>query len=51
MGLIVIVIAIIIGVVGAIVGNWLVVVTMVLAILAQGVSLRAGRQRRGRGPG
>ena len=46
-----IVIAIIIGVAGVIVGNWLVVVTMVLAILAQVVSLRASRQRRGRGAG
>lgn len=43
-------IAIIIGVVGAIVGNWLVVVTMVLAILAQVVSLRANRQRLGGRP-
>jgi hypothetical protein len=50
-GLIVIVIAIIIGVVGAILGNWLVVVTMVLAILAQGASLTASRQRSGRPPG
>lgn len=36
-------IAIVIGVVGAIIGNWLVVATMVVAVLAQVVSLRAGR--------
>ena len=42
-----IVIAIIVGMVGVIVGNWLVVVTMVSAILGQIVSLRANRQRLG----
>jgi hypothetical protein len=45
--LIVIAIAIIIGVVAAIVGNWFVVVTMVLAILGQVVSVRANWQRFG----
>jgi ABC-type transport system involved in Fe-S cluster assembly fused permease/ATPase subunit len=44
---IVIAIAIIIGVAAAIVGSWFVVVTMVLAILGQAVSLRANRQRFG----
>jgi 5-bromo-4-chloroindolyl phosphate hydrolysis protein len=47
-GLVVIAIAIIIGVVAAIVGDWLVVVTMVLAIVGQGVSLMASQQRWGR---
>ena len=47
-GVVVIAIAIIIGVVAAIVGDWLVVVTMVLAILAQVASLTANRQRWGR---
>ncbi|HEX3974662.1 MAG TPA: hypothetical protein VHW96_00275 [Solirubrobacteraceae bacterium] len=47
MALMVIVIAIVVGVVGAIAGNWFVVVLMVLAILGQVVSLRANRQRVG----
>jgi membrane protein YdbS with pleckstrin-like domain len=46
--LIVIAIAIIIGVVAAIIGNWLVVVTMVLAILGQVVSLGVNRGHLGR---
>lgn len=41
-------IAIIIGVVAAIIGNWLVVVTMVLAILGQVVSLSVNRGHLGR---
>jgi uncharacterized membrane protein len=40
-------IAIAIGAVAAIIGNWFVVATMVLAVLAQVVSLRAERRRRG----
>lgn len=40
-------IAIVIGVVAAIIGNWFVVATMVLAVLGQVVSLRANRQRPG----
>jgi hypothetical protein len=40
-------IAIVIGVAGAIIGNWFVVVLMVLAVLGQVVSLRANRQRPG----
>lgn len=40
-------IAIVIGVVAAIVGNWFVVVIMVLAVLGQVVSLRADRRRLG----
>jgi hypothetical protein len=39
--------AIVIGVVAAIIGNWFVVATMVLAVLGQVVSLRANRQRLG----
>jgi hypothetical protein len=46
--MVVIAIAIIIGVVAAIVGDWLVVVTMVVAILAQVASLTANRQHSGR---
>jgi CHASE2 domain-containing sensor protein len=34
-----------IGVVAAIIGNWFVVATMALAVLGQGVSLRADRRR------
>ncbi len=41
-------IAIIIGVIAAIVGDWLVVVTMVVAVLAQVVSLATNQQRWGR---
>lgn len=49
MACIAIAIAIVIGVVAAIVGNWFVVATMVLAVLGQVVSLRANSQRhRGR---
>jgi CHASE2 domain-containing sensor protein len=40
-------IAVVIGVVAAIIGNWLVVATMVVAVLGQVVSLRADRQRLG----
>jgi len=40
-------VAIMIGVVAAIIGNWFVVATMVLAILGQIVSLRANQQRLG----
>jgi hypothetical protein len=40
-------IAIVIGVVAAIIGSWFVVVTMVLAVLGQVVSLWADRQRLG----
>jgi uncharacterized membrane protein len=40
-------IAIVIGVVAAIIGNWFVVVIMVLAVLGQVVSLRADRRRLG----
>lgn len=40
-------IAIVVGVVAAIIGNWFVVVTMGLAVLGQVVSLRANRQRLG----
>lgn len=40
-------VAIVIGVIGAIVGNWFVVVTMVLAIVGQVVSLIANRRRSG----
>jgi hypothetical protein len=40
-------IAIAIGVVAVIIGNWFVVATMVLAVLGQVVSLRANRQRFG----
>lgn len=42
-----ILIAVIIGVVAAITGNWFVVATIVLAILAQAVSLRANHKRLG----
>jgi UPF0716 family protein affecting phage T7 exclusion len=50
--LIVIVIAIAIGVAGAITSKWFVVVLMVLAILGQVVNLRAnGRRSGGGGPG
>ena len=44
---IVIAIAIVVGVIGVIVGNWFVVVTMVLAIVAQAVNLWANWQRLG----
>jgi hypothetical protein len=44
-----VVVAIIVGVIGAIVGNWFVVVTMVLAIVGQAVSLIANRRRSGGG--
>lgn len=40
-------IAIVIGVVAAIVNNWFVVALMVLAVLGQVVSLRAGPRRPG----
>jgi hypothetical protein len=40
-------IAIVIGVVAAIIGNWFVVALMVLAVLGQVVTLRASRQRPG----
>jgi cobalamin synthase len=40
-------IAVVIGVVAAIIGNWLVVATMVVAVLAQVLSLRADRRRLG----
>jgi uncharacterized membrane protein len=43
--LIAIAIAVIIGIVAATIGNWFVVVLMVLAILGQAVNLRANRQR------
>lgn len=46
-GGIAIVTAVVIGVVAAIIGNWLVVATMVLAVLGQVVSLRADRRRLG----
>jgi hypothetical protein len=48
MGFIAISIAVVIGVVAAIIGDWLVVATMIVAVLAQVVSLRADRRRRGR---
>lgn len=44
---IVIAIAIVLGVVAVILGDWLVVVTMILAILGQVVSLGVNRQRVG----
>ena len=44
-------VAIVVGVVAAIVGNWFVVATMVLAVLGQAISLRANRQRLGGGRG
>jgi ABC-type transport system involved in Fe-S cluster assembly fused permease/ATPase subunit len=40
-------IALVVGVVAAIIGNWFVVVTMVLAVLGQLVSLRTNRHRLG----
>jgi hypothetical protein len=40
-------VAIVIGVAAGIIGNWFVVVLMVLAVLGQAVSLRANRQRPG----
>jgi hypothetical protein len=42
-----IVLAVIIGVAAAVIGNWFVVALMVLAVLGQVVSLRANRQRLG----
>jgi hypothetical protein len=40
-------VAIVVGVAAGIIGNWFVVVLMVLAVLGQAVSLRANRQRLG----
>jgi hypothetical protein len=40
-------VAVVIGIAAAIIGNWFVVVLMVLAVLGQAVSLRANRQRPG----
>lgn len=47
LALIAIAVAVVIGVVAAIIGNWFVVVMMVLAVLGQVVSLRANWKRLG----